>query len=115
MLDWQSEGGSFVCWVGRVLCGCSMYKSNRSFLWSLTVMFPAQGVTAQLAEVHRIIPVSIQSLTVSELLQKNDDFCDMNCSFLRSMKMHLNSFQVTTAYAFVLKVLEFENIRCLRV
>lgn len=52
------------CWIGSlrefcVLSGCSMNNSNRSFLWWLTFMFPAQGVTAQLAEVHRIIPVCI--------------------------------------------------------
>lgn len=37
-----------------------------------------------------------------------------NCPFPRCIKVHLNSFGVTTTYAFVLKVLSFENIRCLR-
>lgn len=46
--------------------------------------------------------------------KQSGDFCDIDCCFLGSKKMQLNSFQVTTTLAFVFEVLSSKNIRCLK-
>lgn len=72
-------------------------------LWQHSLLKPMVGV----------IHVSVQSLS-QNYCRQSGDFCDMGYSFLGSKKMQLNSFQVTTTLAFVLEVLSFENIRCLK-
>lgn len=98
-----------MCWVGTIwkaATGASCDVLLLGFhlgLWQHSLLKSTVG----------IIPVSIPSLTVSELLQQSGDSYDTDCSFLGSQKMQLNSFQVTTI-AFVLEVLSFKTIRCLK-
>lgn len=46
--------------------------------------------------------------------RQSGGFCGMDCCSLRSKKMQLNSFQVTSTLGFVLEFLSFRNIKCLK-